>query len=324
MSDQLAVLIDDINGLRHSFESYQPPPHINFQREAGFAIQILQSSDWVSKIAFGNRQSLADAVTNVAALGISLNPEAKQAYLLPRKIGNKYQVTLVISYRGLVDLAVEGGGIEWAQARVVRMQDGFRRNGFDQQPTFDCDDFASDEERGDIRGVFVVAKTAKGSYLTHTMSIQKVWDIRERSESWKAYVGDSKKNTPWVSDEEEMIKKTCLRQAAKSWPRTQSGRLEKAIHYLETTGGEGIDLGDGNTLHEATGETTTTQGAAHVAPTYADEQFQKNLPTWKKLVASGKRTPEEIIATVSSGAVLTEAQKRAINNLKPLEMETAA
>ena len=321
MSDQLAVLIDDINKLKPAFESYQPPAHINFQREAGFAVQILQSSDWVMKIAHGNRQSLADAVTNVAALGISLNPEAKQAYLLPRKIGGKYQVSLVVSYRGLVDLAVEGGGIKWAQAHIVRVNDRFSRKGFDQQPHFECDEFASDEERGPIRGVFVVAKTAEGDYLTHTMSMQKVCDIRERSESWKAYVGDNKKNTPWISDEEEMIKKTCVRQAAKSWPRTQSGRLEKALHYLETTGGEGIYTTQEDPPPE-TGAPPAQQQAQ--AETYPDEQFQKNLPTWRRLVEGRKRTPEEIIATVSSGAVLTEAQKRAINNLKPIEMEQAA
>lgn len=48
---------------------------------------------------------------------------------------------------------------------------------------------------------------------------------------------------------------------------------------------------------------------------YSEEQFKKNLPAWKKLVESGKKTPDEIIATVSAKAVLTDEQKKSIRAL---------
>lgn len=50
---------------------------------------------------------------------------------------------------------------------------------------------------------------------------------------------------------------------------------------------------------------------------YSDEQFKKNLPAWKKLIESGKKTPEEIITTVGTKAVLTEEQKKEIRELAP-------
>lgn len=43
-------------------------------------------------------------------------------------------------------------------------------------------------------------------------------------------------------------------------------------------------------------------------PAYSDEAFQKNLATWQGLIESGKKTAEQIIATVSSKAVMTEEQ----------------
>jgi recombination protein RecT len=36
-----------------------------------------------------------------------------------------------------------------------------------------------------------------------------------------------------------MVKKTCVKQAYKYWPKTD--RLEKAIHFLNTEGGEGLE-----------------------------------------------------------------------------------
>ena len=43
-------------------------------------------------------------------------------------------------------------------------------------------------------------------------------------------------------------------------------------------------------------------------PAYSDEAFQKNLATWQGLIESGKKTAEQIIATVSSKAVMTDEQ----------------
>lgn len=43
-------------------------------------------------------------------------------------------------------------------------------------------------------------------------------------------------------------------------------------------------------------------------PAYSDEAFQKNLATWQGLIESGKKTADQIIATVSSKAVMTDEQ----------------
>lgn len=226
MSNALALITDDIYKQKDAFMGLLADSSIKFEQEAGFAIQVLSNNDFALKIAASNRQSVVNAVNNIAAIGISLNPAKKQAYLVPR--GGA--ICLDISYMGLMDLAMATGSIKCAQAELVRTNDGFSRGRFDQPPVHTFNPFST--ERGAIIGVYVTVKTADCDYLTHTMEISEVYDIRNRSESWK------KNSGPWKTDPGEMIKKTCVKQAYKYWPKTD--RLETAIHHLNTEGGEGM------------------------------------------------------------------------------------
>lgn len=231
MSNAIATIAQDIYNQRDAFAAVLSEPSLNFEREAGFAVQTIQANDYMTKIAMGNRQSVVNAVTNIAAIGISLNPAKKQAYLVPRD----GKVCLDISYMGLMDLAMSTGAIRWAQAEIVYTNDSFSLNGMDRPPTHSFDPFSG--SRGEPRGVYVVVKTSDGDYLTETMSVDEVNAIRDRSSAWQAWV-NKKKKCPWVTDWGEMAKKTCVKRAYKFWPKTE--QLEQAIHYLNTDGNEGL------------------------------------------------------------------------------------
>lgn len=223
----IAVIEADVYGARSSFASVLTDTALNFEREAEFAIQTFQNNDYTAKIALNNRQSVVNAVTNIAAIGISLNPAKRQAYLVPRD----GKICLDISYMGLMDLAMSTGSIMWAQAEAVYAADSFALNGFDKPPTHQYNPFAKD--RGDIVGVYVVVKTADGDYLTTCMSRDEIDGIMSRSQSVK-----SGKSSPWKTDYTEMAKKTVVKRAYKYWPKTD--RLDKAIHHLNTDSGEGL------------------------------------------------------------------------------------
>lgn len=233
--NNLAVITQDIYDSRDTFAAVLTDPSINFEKEAGFAIQVLQQNEYALGVAMKNRQSVVNAVTNVAAIGISLNPAKKQAYLVPRD----GRICLDLSYMGLMDLAISTGAIRWGQARVVHENDHFELDGFDKEPLHRFKPFS--KERGAIVGVYVVVKTADGDYLTETMSLDDVNAIRDRSTAWKAWVS-KQKSCPWVTDWSEMAKKTVVKRASKYWPKND--RLDEAIHHLNTEGGEGLDLTD--------------------------------------------------------------------------------
>lgn len=231
MSTALDVISQDIEDTRAEFEKVLTDNSINFDSEARFAVQVLSSNDFALKMAYGNRQSVVNAVTNIAAIGISLNPAKKQAYLVPRD----GKICLDISYMGLIDLATATGSIKWAKAAVVRANDTFVLNGLDNPPEHKFDPFFKD--RGSPVGAYVVVKTADGDYLTDAMSADEINQIRDRSSAWKAWLAKDKK-CPWVTDWDEMAKKTVIKRAYKLWPKTE--RLDTAIHHLNTDGEEGL------------------------------------------------------------------------------------
>lgn len=309
MGTQLQEVTEWVMGSRELFVAQKPPQGIEFEREAAYAVQLLQASDYLTKTAYADGQSLVDAVTNIAAIGISLNPATKQAYLVPRKVNGKARVILDISYRGLADLATQGGAIQWVQAKLVHEADYYEPGEFGHPPVHKYSPYATLNVRGPLVGVYCIAKTAQGDYLVHEMPIDDVWSIRQRSESYKSYLGDKSKKTPWVTDEKEMVRKTVVKQASKLWPKCEA--LNRAINYLDTAGGEGIDLASNEPAPQPQG-----------LPEYADAQLEKNLPSWRDLVAKGKRSVEDIVASVSSKARLSADQIRRINNLKPIDMES--
>ena len=235
MSNNLAVIQGDIEGARQAFGRAAIDPSIRFEAEAGFAMQTLAGNEYAMSVAMRNRQSVINAVINIAAIGISLNPAKKQAYLVPRD----GKICLDISYMGLMDLARQSGAIRWAQCALVHEADEFTLAGLDRQPVHKFNPFAKD--RGAVIGVYCVVKTADGDYLTHAMAIADVFAIRDKSQSWVAYSAGKSKSCIWQDHEGEMVKKTAVKQAAKYWPRTeQTARMEQAIQYLNEEAGEGL------------------------------------------------------------------------------------
>ncbi|WP_156292947.1 recombinase RecT [Serratia oryzae] len=239
-----SITLDKAQGLvlpfERDFTSALSDKSIKFKQESVFAIQSLMANSYLAGIAISNQASLRNAIINVAAIGISLNPASKLAYLVPRSNA----VCLDISYMGLMHIAQQSGAVQWCQGDVVRRTDKFKRMGISAEPCHEYEPFAPIDERGDMVGAYTVIKTDGGDFLTHTMRIADIFNIRDRSTAWLAYVKDNSKTCPWVTDEEEMVKKTCVKQAAKYWPRRE--RLDSAIQYLNTELGEGVDFTNQN------------------------------------------------------------------------------
>ena len=204
---------------------------LQFEAEAGFATQIITSNPYTLSVAMGNKQSVIDAVRNVAAIGLTLNPALRLAYLVPRE----KKICLDIGYLGLIELGVKSGSILWAQARIVTAGDDFSLGSIYEAPTHKFDPFDSERSNESRwRGAYVTARTPDGGYLTHTMSKDEILRIRGRSESWK-----SGKNTPWKTDAMAMWLKTVIKPASKFWPKSE--RVQEAVHYLNNEGGEGVE-----------------------------------------------------------------------------------
>jgi len=219
----ISVIKDEIYSLKDTFQSRLTNNNLNFEVEAGFAVQQMEGNDYLLSVAMNNRQSVINAVTNVAAIGISLNPARKQAYLVPRD----KKVCLDISYIGLVDLATQSNSIAWAKAELVYQADNFAMGEPGTMPKHQFNRF--DKNRGEVVGAYVVVKTPSGEYLCDAMGIEEINAIRDRSSAWKAYQSKGV-SCPWVTDPGEMAKKTVIKRASKMWPKND--RLNMAIQNL--------------------------------------------------------------------------------------------
>jgi hypothetical protein len=77
-----------------------------------------------------------------------------------------------------------------------------------------------------------------------------------------------------------------------------------------------------NSVDPDTGEITSKAEPARPAlGAYPEPDFTANLPAWRKAIESGRKTPDDLIAMVSTKAVLSEVQKRAIRNLQPIDAQ---
>lgn len=187
---------------------------VTWAKESQFAIQYFQRNDYLAKTALSNPTSAQNAIINVAAIGITLNPASKLAYLVPRD----GMVCLDISYMGLLHLAQSTGSIKWGQCKLVYSNDTYESNGLDTAPTHKYNAFG---DRGSVVGGYCTVKTADGDYLTEEMSLAEI----------KATEATSKaKNGPWKNFWEEMARKTIVKRASKYWPRAE--RLDNAIHVI--------------------------------------------------------------------------------------------
>lgn len=197
---------------------------MNFNREAGFAIQILTNNPYLMKC---DANSVKDSIVNVALTGITLNPALKYAYLVPRKVKGDLKCILDISYMGMIKILTDAGAVKNVDAGVIYANDkyDFRRGSdpyFKHQPAL--------SNRGDKVGAYAIAFLRDGGFQFEILGKEEIEKIRATSESYKNEEG--RKYSPWETWEDEMWKKSALKRLFKLLPKTNfSDQLIASISH---------------------------------------------------------------------------------------------
>lgn len=188
---------------------------LSFDTEVRFALAALvdgPSAEYMQKCSI---ESILNALTNVAVVGLTINPAMKLAYLVPRD----GKVVLDISYIGLIKLATDTGSILAAKAELVYENDLFEYKGPFEKPVHKLNPFKR-AERGELVGVYIIAKLHTGFDQIDTLDMEEINKIRDKSKA---------KSGPWKDWFEEMVKKTGIKRAAKLWPRTEQLSMAEDI-----------------------------------------------------------------------------------------------
>jgi recombination protein RecT len=173
------------------------------------------------KLADCTKQSFLGAVMTAAQLGLEFGPLG-QAYLVPYRD----TCTLIIGYKGMIDLARRSGQLQSIVARPVHQLDEFdfvygSVEDVTHRPYMGGD-------RGPVVAYYGVARLADGGQVIHVMSPADVDKFRRRSATQK-----NEPSGPWVTDFDAMACKTVIRRMAPWLP--MSVEAAQAIETDEQT-----------------------------------------------------------------------------------------
>jgi recombination protein RecT len=179
------------------------PKHLDPDRMARIALTVLRQTP---ALAATTPESFLGALMTCAQLGLEPGPLG-EAYLVPYgKV-----CTFIPGYQGLVKLAYQSGAIEWIYADRVLEGDHFvEHKGSDPRVEHERPPLGT--KRGATLGYYAVAKI-KGAGTVHVvMDRHEIDEIRKRSRA--------SGSGPWVTDYDEMAKKTVLRRLTKTLPKS--------------------------------------------------------------------------------------------------------
>jgi len=164
------------------------------------------------KLALCTRESILLAIMEAGQLGLEAGSPLGHAYLVPfenRKAG-RVEATLIIGYKGLIELARRSGQVACAEARVVYAGD-----------TFECEfglhprlvhrpNWGADRGQPLLAYSIIRMKGEGEEAITEVMTRDDIERVRARSRAGA--------DGPWVTDWDMMARKTVLRRAMKYAP----------------------------------------------------------------------------------------------------------
>lgn len=153
--------------------------------------------------------SFATSLMEAFSLGLEINTVLGHAYLIP------YGKTcrLIVGYRGLVKLVMDSGKVAYIDAHVVHEKDNFTLEYSDNMITHYP---WIGEDRGIVKGAWAKAKLTNGDVLVRFLARDEIEAIRKRSKA--------SDDGPWVTDYNEMAKKTVIRNLCKMLPMCEQAQ----------------------------------------------------------------------------------------------------
>lgn len=208
------------------------PKHLSPERFVRIAITALSRSP---KLMECEPKSLMKCLLDLSSMG--LEPDGYRAHLIPFR-NNKLSITectLIVDYKGLVELAKRSGNVATIHADKVCEEDFFEVD----RGEIKAHRINYRKPRGNAFAYYCLIKNKDGTEKSEVMDCAQIEDVRARSKS--------RNDGPWVTDYDEMAKKTVFRRACKwielspeirdtldaeedrEWPRNVTPKSESAL-----------------------------------------------------------------------------------------------
>jgi len=183
------------------------PAHVKPATFVRLAQGVLRRDDNLARAAISNPGALMAALLDCARLGH--DPGTNAYWLIPFK----GEIQGIEGYLGKIERIYRAGAVASVKAEIVRANDHWR---FDRKtmdrPDHQFDDFASDEDRGPLRGVYAYAEMVNGA-TSRVVTMGRAEVMKHKAMA----KGADRPDSPWQKWEPSM------------WLRCAVGELEKWV-----------------------------------------------------------------------------------------------
>ncbi len=195
------------------------PKHMTPERLIRVACNALLKTP---KLRDCSKASFLKAMLDLSSFG--LEPDGRRAHLIPYG----QDVQLIIDYKGLAELVRRSGDVSYIHADIVGENDLFEYQfgtgaKLVHKPKLN--------ERGKIFCAYSFVRLKDGSEDFDVMDIVEINLIKERSSAYQRWKRDNSKTSPWITDVNEMMKKSVFRRHSKWLPL--SPEIRNAMEYDE-------------------------------------------------------------------------------------------
>src|SRR5277367_5167759 len=172
--------------------------------------------------------SIMACVVEIAQLGLEPEGVLGHAYMVP--FGD--QCSLIVGYRGFMHLMYQSGVVQEISAEIVRKGDVFRRVlGTRRELIHEPIPVPEKDEEKNWLGAYAACTFINGSPAFEYLEKVKIYQARARSRGYQKHLKEGK-STPWVTDPEEMWKKTPIRRLAKRMPVSTTDKRAELLRAV--------------------------------------------------------------------------------------------
>lgn len=224
------------------------------------AISEIQKSEQLQQ---ATAASILGSIMLAAQLKLEVGPALGHFWLTPRKDHGTWVCLPIVGYQGLIELAYRSGRVGKIETFLVREGDRFeyganseRGRYFDWQP-------ADRDAKRPWTDVVVTAHILGGGLVWETLPKEKV--LARRPSNWE--------KGPWKTNEEEMARKTLVREVSPYLPKsTEFGLAVQITRQVEEEGANGQTISVGAEQSPVLAATAT---AAVNAEETEEERFER-------------------------------------------------
>lgn len=306
----------------------------------GFITSIVACVSNNPALSICDNGTILSAGLQGAALDLSPSPALGHFYMVPfeDKKNKRMVATFLIGYKGYIQLAIRSG--QYRHINVIALKDGelINYNRLTEEIFTKLIDDDEIRDKTPTTGYYAMFELTNGFTKTmywskakmkqHADKYSQAFNLEtfrkiEAGEIPKGDLWKREYSSFWYQDFDGMAFKTMLRQLLSKWG-VMSIELQRAFEsdmsvlnpdgrpdYIDNPARDIIDGGG--------------QGGEEKKPApYPQEQFDKNIDGWRKLIASGKKSADDIIKMANSKAPLTAEQIAAIKNTSAQSAESSA